>query len=465
MQMTARLVPGVTTVTTNARYYALHAFVAETAARERLDWSSAVDFLRRCEVVIAAATISHPSDVSSFTAHGSDKIAPAWSSGSLSLDAMSQPGQYTKAKQGFLNVYLGSELEMGILGSSMLEPGERSNMLSLRSGFDGLTELARQPAITTADIEPVGHLSMHAARETPDGQWLARILCASNLDEMTDTDHARRGTIRLCHRSLQLAQYNSLESLLYETVAYGDAARTDPVLTAIAEHVPWRSTLLRRHSINAWRTLWAWLVDLIGEGEADIDGHTDPSTLVERAVEACSGTTGTVGDFVRELPAVVDVNGDPVDAEGSLRGEGRHEFEQAVATIALGGRRVDHFDGDAFAAFAGRRRTVLDPVWANEQFSQAGRPMADFLNGFVHDVLDRSSRIAMRRSRMQNGLYVVPGRVHEHAGRLWRTSREGRNPVGLRLNELERNLLAVGVLDRTDGALSFTAFGEELLDG
>jgi hypothetical protein len=108
---------------------------------------------------------------------------------------------------------------------------------------------------------------------------------------------------------------------------------------------------------------------------------------------------------------------------------------------------------------------VLDPVWVQQRFSSQALRMSDFLNGFVHDVLDRSRRIAMRRSRMQRGIYVVPGRVHEHAGRLWRTSREGRSPVGLRLSQLERNLAAVGVVERSETGPSFTAFGETLLDG
>jgi hypothetical protein len=89
--------------------------------------------------------------------------------------------------------------------------------------------------------------------------------------------------------------------------------------------------------------------------------------------------------------------------------------------------------------------------------------MPDFVNDFVFDVLDRSQRIAARRSRMQKGVYVVPGRVHEHAGRLWRTSREGRSNVGLRLRELERNLLAVGVIERTEDRLVVSDYGEGLL--
>jgi hypothetical protein len=465
MQMTARLVPGITTVTTNARYFALHAFVAEVAASERLEWADAIDLLRRCEVVVAAATITHSVQNDSAAAHGAGKIAPTWQAGSIDLASMSEPGAYAKGQRGFLDVYLGSELEMGILGSSSLQPGERSNMMVLRRGFEGLTELARQGSLAHEDVVSAGHLSVHAAGVAPDGKWLARLFCASGLDVESDTDRSRRGTIELCRRSLQLGPADSFQEAMYRSVAFGSALRGDPILAAIPEGVPWRSTLLRRYSINSWRVLWAWLVDRIGDGEANVDGHTEPAYLVEQAIEACRSGTGTVGEFLDGLPQVVDEHGDPNPAEDELAGQGRSEFETALGTIALGGNRCDHFDGDALVAFAGRSRSVLDPVWVQQRFSSQALRMSDFLNGFVHDVLDRSRRIAMRRSRMQRGIYVVPGRVHEHAGRLWRTSREGRSPVGLRLSQLERNLAAVGVVERSETGPSFTAFGETLLDG
>jgi len=462
MQMTARLVPGVTTVTTNARYYALHGFVAEVAKSRELSWDESIDLLRRCEVVVAGATLAHPSDSVTFTAHGSDKVAPAFSTDSIDLQVLSQPGQYAKSKSGFLNVYLGSELEMGILGDNSLSPGERSDATALRRGFDGLFELANQQIVSGGDLQSVPHLSMHHANQSADGRWLASILCASELEAETDTDRARRGTIKIAQRSLALGEFSSLEPAFYQCVAYGSIALTDPVLASIPETTPWRSTLLRRHSINEWRRLWAWLVDQIGQGLGDVDGHTDKQDLAELAIAQCEATT--VGEFMLGLPAVVDAAGQPRDAETEVRSEGRSEFEEALAIIALGGLRTGHIEGDALTAFAGRSRSVFDPFWACSKFEQR-RPMADFVNDFVFDVLDRSQRIAARRARLQHGVYVVPGRVHEHAGRLWRTSSEGRSAVGLRLRELERNLTAVGVLQRVEDQLQTSAFGEELLNG
>src|ERR1022692_4206370 len=52
MSMVDRFVPGVTIVTLNARYYALHGLVAAEARRNDLSEPDALDLMRRAEVVI-----------------------------------------------------------------------------------------------------------------------------------------------------------------------------------------------------------------------------------------------------------------------------------------------------------------------------------------------------------------------------------------------------------------------------
>jgi hypothetical protein len=56
MRMAELLVPGVTTVTPHARYYALHALIAVEAARRGLAEGQIQDLLRRAEVVVAAVS-------------------------------------------------------------------------------------------------------------------------------------------------------------------------------------------------------------------------------------------------------------------------------------------------------------------------------------------------------------------------------------------------------------------------
>ena len=326
MQMTAHLVPGVTTVTINARYYALHGLVAVIAQDEGLDWGQTSELLRRCEVVMAAATIANPSPDAAYTAHGNDYIQPLLLEGPIDLEAVSSPGAYSRNQAGFLNTYIGSELETGILADTSMTPGPRIDKLALRRGFEGLIELARQSQLTLADVQGVrSELSMHHATSSIDGRWLAQVLCADGLDDVRASDVTRRNTIRLLARALELRPSKSAESSFAAAIGYGDLIRTDPYLSSIDEVQPWRGTLLRRHSVNAWRRMWAWLVDQIGLGLNAVDGHTAPSELADAAVSSCPG--GTVRTYLDDLPAPVDANGDPVAAE-----------EVVLARVALGVR-------------------------------------------------------------------------------------------------------------------------------
>jgi hypothetical protein len=59
MSTVDRLVPGVTTVTLNARYYPLHGLVAAEARNRGLDLAGAQDLMRRAEVAIGAVSARH----------------------------------------------------------------------------------------------------------------------------------------------------------------------------------------------------------------------------------------------------------------------------------------------------------------------------------------------------------------------------------------------------------------------
>ena len=147
MNMTARLVPGATTVTTNARYYALHGLVALEAQRQKLDLDGAYRLLRRSEVVVAGASIAHPDPIAG-TPHGYDAVLPQLhSQGYLDVGQLSVPQSgYANPRSGFLGPYLGSELTLGILASTTLEPGPRAE--DRRSSF-GLSRAVRGPPAKT----------------------------------------------------------------------------------------------------------------------------------------------------------------------------------------------------------------------------------------------------------------------------------------------------------------------------
>lgn len=91
LNMTAKLVPGATTVTINARYYALHGLVAQEAERRGLDLAGAYELLRRCKVVVAGTSVVHPDKVAG-PPHGYDRAHPQLHrDGDLDVAALSVP--------------------------------------------------------------------------------------------------------------------------------------------------------------------------------------------------------------------------------------------------------------------------------------------------------------------------------------------------------------------------------------
>jgi hypothetical protein len=58
MNTVDRLVPGVTTVTLNARYYALHGLVAAEASNRDLDAAAAQELLRRAGVAMGPCPLA-----------------------------------------------------------------------------------------------------------------------------------------------------------------------------------------------------------------------------------------------------------------------------------------------------------------------------------------------------------------------------------------------------------------------
>jgi hypothetical protein len=56
------ILPGVITTTTGARYFGLHTLAWADAERRKLGDAGAEEFVRRCEVVMAAASRAHGQD-------------------------------------------------------------------------------------------------------------------------------------------------------------------------------------------------------------------------------------------------------------------------------------------------------------------------------------------------------------------------------------------------------------------
>jgi hypothetical protein len=459
MNMTARLVPGATTVTINARYYGLHGLVALESSRRSLDPPAAARLLRRCEVVVGGVSVLHPDELSGL-AHGSDRIRPHMERvGHLDVAHLETPRKgYANPQWGFLGPYIGSELTLRILAGTDLTPGERLDEPALRTGFEGIFELAEQDTISFDDLESAGHLANGAGRDQPDGRWLAYLMCSAGLAQETRADLTRRGTVRLLARAADLALGPTVVASFRALVAYGPGLRSDPVVNEVPESEPWRGTLFRHDSVGAWRALWAWLV-------GQINGLTAPPTLVEAMIAALPA--GQLGDFVDGLPATLDEHGDPAPAEEEVRAAQLNTPTQALALLALGARRSRELEGHARDAFVGdeRRPVVLSPLWLGQWIlARLCMPMSDVAAELVTLLLDRARRIALKKMRLErNGRVWLPTRVHERGEYLFRIGDEGSGNVGLRLRQLVDILVDVGVLDPTDNGLRTSELGRQLL--
>jgi hypothetical protein len=459
LNMTAALVPGATTVTTSARYFTLHGAVALEAERRQLDQPERLELLRRCEVVMAAASIVHPS-TSAGTVHGLDAIAARTDGNSFDIETLATPRVgYSDAQFGFLGPYIGSEMTLGILKDASLVPGSRLLPTVLGTGFEGLFDLANQNHVSRASLESHSNLAIGALATSDDGFWLAQQLCANGLSQMDVADRTRAGTVRLLVRAALMAPGPQLVDSFRKIVAYGPWARTDLVVASIPEVGPWRGTLFRHDSVGAWRRLWAWLVD-------EISGPTRRSELISTFAESLPDMT--LEEFERGLPPTVDAAGDPFDAESQLRTEHRETPSECLGLILLGAKRARELTGPSRAALVGndQKVAVLSPIWVGDWVdNRRRRNIRDIAGELTEVLLDRAMRIAMSKMRMRDGHMWLPSVVAERGDFLYAVGREGRGNVGLRLDQLAGLLRGSGVLDFTGDRWVLASRGEDLLGG
>lgn len=457
LNMTASLVPGATTVTTSARYFTLHGAVALEAERRSLEATQRLELLRRCEVVMAAASIVHPAPEAG-TVHGYDRLMRLAPRGTFDVDRLATPKQgYADPVAGFLGPYNGSELTLGILAEGTLAPGRRLDSRVLASGFEGLFDLARQRTVTAEELRSVPGLSIGAVGESDDGAWLARQMCAVDLPEATTADTTRAGTVRLMAHVARIAPSRSIVTSFRQAIAYGPVLRNDAVVRCVPEAEPWRGVLLRHDSVGAWRQLWAWLVDTI-------DGPTRRTELVDKLADALPGET--LGEFERGLPPTIDAARNPLDAESAVRGEPWPIPRVALALVVLGARRADELDGTSRSAFVGneRRVAVLSPLWMAQWVDNRRRVhLRDVAAELTGVLLDRAQRIAMGKMRMRGDRMWLPSVVGERGEFLYTVGREGRGNVGLRLEQLAGLLRGLGVLTATEDGWTLGPRGQQFL--
>jgi len=461
MRMADLLVPGVTTVTPHARYYALHGLVAVEAARHRLSVSQTQDLLRRCEVALAVVSFAHDHGEAGLPrAHGVDALAGQLQAGEVDVAEMSQPGKgrYAQNVWGFWGPYAASEVVLRILAPGRSPtPGDACDADALRAGLGDVLELARQRRLAVAELDGYPELCVCGRGGTPDGAWLARLLCGSADKGGTETaDATRLSTIRLLTRVMQTHEVREVTRDVRRVLAFGDFLTSDRVASALDTAPAWRGLILRNYAVGAWRRLWSWLV-------AQVDGLMPAEDLADRLASALPG--GSVANFVDKLPATVTPTGAPVAAEEQLRASDLPIPERELAVLSVSARRVDELTGRVRDAFLGQRGVELGPEWMARRLT-GSRPMAvrDFGRKLTMDLLARSQRVALSKARRRpDGTLWLPTRLHERGSLLYRTSQEGRGDVGLRLDQLTTVLAGAGVLHQVDGTWRLTEPGQVLV--
>lgn len=431
MAMVAHLLPGITTVTAHARYYTLHTAVFAEASRQGLDQADTRRLLRRAEVVVGAVSTVHgkasPGEHEGLRSpHGSDRIASRVGQGA-DIDGMSADGAYAQAGWGFWGPYVASEFAMGLLATEgkRTTEGPNADLVALRTGFEGLFDLAARSSLTAEELTDASHLCMCKAKTSADGRLLRRLLLPVSPESMHDDDR-RAQTLRMLLRLTDLAERTGADKLDH-LLLFGEG-RDDEELQSLDVVHAWTGVALRTVTVASWRNLWRNLV-------RSIDGLMSIDALGESFAEALPG--GSVGQFAESLPPGLD-GSKLLPAEFAPEVETMEPPEQAFARLVIGANRAGRLEHRVQAYFQGRRDEhfqQLTPSWLQDRLHEwADRPVRDFAVWLTRELVARAERIALMKANFDysNGLFRIPTRIYVRDGYVFKDSEEAGGGVALR---------------------------------
>lgn len=469
-----RLAPGVSSVVRYARYYALYAAFAAYSQREDLDAAACRWLLRRCEVLMAAASIAEERvGGGPGSAHGVDGIEVLDDGIDVATAANEErlKGSYSPRSWGFWEDYRGPSAVLGtvVTEGGALRPGRHECPASVIRFFEPLFEAAFEDRVSEGRLRELRPFAVQSAT-FPEGPWLRGLFTATDGDGTHDPDawqpddRRRRSALRMIGRAMVLYGDRadlSWEEVVRRAVAFGEKAETDPVLCDIPEVFGWRGLLLRHYSVNAWRRLWAGLVRSIGRDEEGDSSRDDlRSWLADRMDDE------SLREFMDSLPATM-ANDHPVAAERQVLEHGdRNDQRTNVALLLVGARRARELTGQARTVFLGKPE-ILNPEWVMRRAEEfQDRPIRDFAVQLVDDMLAQAQRVALAKMRPdRSGRLRVFSRVHERNGRFYKTSDEGSGDLGLRIGQLTDFAWQFGLIDITEeGVASVTDSGHRLLE-
>lgn len=471
MSMVSLLVPGVTSLTTIARYFSLYWALADFADSHNYDATACRSLVRNAEVGLAWASALNPATgdlTGSRNMHGADSVHRLLREGGAEKLAGLGAGSYSTRSWGYWSQYKGSSLLLKIATSdrNAIRRGPRVCPEPISKIFEPLLQLCSCQPPAAGDIPRFVDLNVMDS-DSADVVPLRELLTASRQgshrpEDWLPADQMRRSTLRILARSAQVCpSEKGWRFTLAGATAYGSRIETDPIF--LEEHRQtraWRGLLLRHHSVGAWRVLWSALVDEVLRNHEPVS-RDQLHDWIRAHVGSC-----TVEAFVDQLPSI-DEGGQPAPAEDKVLAE-YATVEASIAVLLLGALRIDHLDDESLEAFSGgsaRRRLYLDPYWVAGQYSDyKSRTMGDFACALVDDMLAQSHRVALRKMRVENnGQMVLPTKLHEREDRWFADSSEGSGNVGIRARELGQICTQLGIFEDTDGLPQVTEVGRRLL--
>lgn len=463
MARVGHLLPGITTVTSHARYYTLHSLVFAEAEARGLDGNATRQLFRRAEVVVGAASIAHQSMVGhqGFRGvHGAERIGPKVSSGSVDVDALAADGGYVQAGWGFWGPYGGPEYTLGLLRTGEKKntvPGPQADLAALRSGFDGLFDLTSQSTLTVEEVKAASNLCICQGAMSADGALMRSLLVPVSPESMHAADR-RSQTLRMLLRLTDLkGGVERPEAELQKALVYGPE-REDPVLAELDATAAWTGVVLRNELVAGWRNLWAYLIEAI-------DGFM--------AIDALGGAfadglpRGTVGEFAANLPDGFGPAGDLVDANSTLDPQAMGRPAHMLARLIISANRYGRLEQRAQAYFQADRDELfqqLTPEWTQQRIEDwSSRPLRDFAVWLTHQLVARAERVALAKASFdrKTGRFKIPTRVFVREGHIFRDSPEGGGGVALRWGSAFQIMAGVGLVEYDDGRWQVTDRGRQ----
>jgi hypothetical protein len=411
--------PGVTTVTTATRYYALHGLVATIAQDEGLDESSTIDLLRRSEALLACVTrrhTPHPSHDSAAPApHGIDAIVRSAKLGD-GFDLVKAAKVYSDQKWAYANPYRGSELTLKVLAPGGFRPGEWYADKPARGVLGHLIEAARHTdEVTDATLDELSGVCLCTTPRSEDGAWLAELLSG---DSTQPHDRPTVGGLlwqfgRMTRVATSVGDVTSANTLA-NLVMFDPALRDDPRLMGMVAPERWRGVLLRKESVYAWRLVWRTIHNLV-------DGALPVDDLVGTFADLLSELT--VSQFQASLPPHVDSQGKPLAAERALAD--LPELERRFAQLMIGASRIEYLTPEELRGFRGPEEHTrgqweeLSPGWVAEKLTTfRDQSLRDLGRDLAKTLIYRSQRVALWKSRFDPRTQTLsfPARLHVRDG-------------------------------------------------